>query len=252
MSHRTTHHAQLKVNARVKFPANSTSRSGDVAVYVSDINQSICPLPCILFLCLFLFNGPFNCISFHKYSRQLSAFSLCTSSLISALLLLSTIYLFMKVSFCLDIILCGWTGLKHRLTIYKKKGENNHQVRINDQNHSSDACLVRGTWFACSFSLFSFSFFLRICCVSVSLFLLSACSLIPSSPDGQSCHRTWSIHLVRNTHTHSCTAGLHFHDNGINPPQPHKKCVNQSFTFYSCDPPPTCSRVKWRVKWMYF
>ena len=45
-------------------------------------------------LCL---NGPFNCISFHKCSRQLSAFPLNSSSLISASMVLSTVYLFMKV-----------------------------------------------------------------------------------------------------------------------------------------------------------
>ena len=38
--------------------------------------------------------GPFNCILFHKFSRQLSVFSLCSSGLISALLVLSTMYLF--------------------------------------------------------------------------------------------------------------------------------------------------------------
>ena len=44
----------------------------------------------ILFLCLFLSYGPFNCISFHKPSRQLSIFSLCSSGLLSASLVLST------------------------------------------------------------------------------------------------------------------------------------------------------------------
>ena len=47
--------------------------------------------------------GPFNCILFHKCSRQLSAFSLCSSGLISASLFLSAVYLFMKVSFSPDI-----------------------------------------------------------------------------------------------------------------------------------------------------
>ena len=54
--------------------------------------------------------SPFNCISFNKFSRQLSAFSLCSSGLISALSVLSTIHLFMKVSFSPDspgAILCG-------------------------------------------------------------------------------------------------------------------------------------------------
>ena len=60
--------------------------------------------------------GPFNCISFHKFSRQLSAFSLCSCNLISAFLVLSTAYLFVKVSFSPDIIFCGWLGLKHQLT----------------------------------------------------------------------------------------------------------------------------------------
>ena len=68
-------------------------------------------------VCVCLY-GPFNCISFCKFSQQLSAFSLCSSSLISALLVLSTTYLFMKVSFSPKIILCGSLGLKHRLTIY--------------------------------------------------------------------------------------------------------------------------------------
>ena len=66
-----------------------------------------------VYFCLY---GPFNCISFHKFSQQLSAFSLSSSGLISALLVLSTIYLFMKVSFSPDVILCGWLGLKHQLT----------------------------------------------------------------------------------------------------------------------------------------
>ena len=48
-------------------------------------------------VCFCLYN-PSNGISFHKFSRQLSTFSLCSSGLISALLVLSTVYLFMKVS----------------------------------------------------------------------------------------------------------------------------------------------------------
>ena len=67
---------------------------------------------CVCF-CLY---GPFDCISFHKFSRQFSAFSLGSSGLISASLVLSTIYLFMKVSLSPDRILCGWLGLKHQAT----------------------------------------------------------------------------------------------------------------------------------------
>ena len=55
--------------------------------------------------------GPFNCISSQKFSLQLSALLLRSSGLISALLVLATIYPFMKVSLSPDIILC-LTGLK--------------------------------------------------------------------------------------------------------------------------------------------
>ena len=67
---------------------------------------------CVYF-CLY---GPFNGISFHKFSRQLSTFFLHSSTLISSSLVLWTMCLFMKVSFGPDIILCGWLGLKHQLT----------------------------------------------------------------------------------------------------------------------------------------
>ena len=87
-------------------PSGSSSRGGAVTVYVLDINQqSSLTLFIRSCVCFYLY-GPFNCISFHKFSRQLSAFSLCSSGLTSALLVLSTTYLFMKVSFSPDIILC--------------------------------------------------------------------------------------------------------------------------------------------------
>ena len=76
-------------------PAGSASRGRDVAVYVFDVTQPSLPAPIFLFcsrVC-FCLCGPFNCISFHKFSGQLSAFSLCYSGLISALLGLSTIYI---------------------------------------------------------------------------------------------------------------------------------------------------------------
>ena len=56
---------------------------------------------------------------FHSInSPKNSALSHCFSSLISASLVLSTIYLFVKVSFSPDIIFCGWLGLKHQISIY--------------------------------------------------------------------------------------------------------------------------------------
>ena len=54
-----------------------------------------------VFICLY---SPFNCILFLKFSRRLSVFSLCSSSLISASLVLSIIYPFMKVSLSPGII----------------------------------------------------------------------------------------------------------------------------------------------------
>ncbi len=79
-------------------PAGSPSRGGDVKVCVFDINQPSLPTPITLFLRLFLSYGPFTCISFHKFSRQLSVFALCSPSLISAFLVLSAIYIFLNVS----------------------------------------------------------------------------------------------------------------------------------------------------------
>ena len=59
-----------------------------------DINQASLPTPfyCALgiYFCLY---GPFNSISIYEFSRQLSAISLCSPGLISALLVLSTTYL---------------------------------------------------------------------------------------------------------------------------------------------------------------
>ena len=89
-------------------PAGSPSRGGDVAVYVFDINHPSFAHPCLFCSCVcFCLHGPFNCISFHKFSRQLSAFSICSSGLVSASLLLSTLYLFMNVSLSPDMIPCS-------------------------------------------------------------------------------------------------------------------------------------------------
>ena len=68
---------------------------------------------------------------FHSTSspQQLSAFSLCSSDVFSALIVLSTIYLFMKVSLSPDIILCGWLGLKYRLTNWQQNGQFPQQCR---------------------------------------------------------------------------------------------------------------------------
>ena len=88
---------------------------GNVTVYVLNINPPSLPTTFILFFCPFLSLWPV-CISFHEFSRQLSTFSLCSTELISAFMILVTTCLFMKVLLSPDIILCGWLGLKRQLT----------------------------------------------------------------------------------------------------------------------------------------
>ena len=96
-------------------PAGSPSRGGDVTVYVwhkpTELAHSFLFCSCDYFR----LHGPVNRISFHIFSRQLSAFQLCSSGLVSALLAFSTIHLFMKVFFSPDIIHSGWLGSKHQL-----------------------------------------------------------------------------------------------------------------------------------------
>ena len=111
----------------------------------------------ILFLCLFLSYRPFNCISFHKFSRQLSAFSLCSSGLISASFFLSTIYLFTKVSLSPDVILCGWLGLKRLLT--NSKGSHSDAVFVSFSVLDWKSSLLFG--FVCLLWLNYFLFVLR-------------------------------------------------------------------------------------------
>ena len=83
--------------------------------FMCDRNQPSLPILFLFFVPISV-SGHFNCISFHKFSQQLSIFSLCSSSLISAKFVLSAIFLFMKVSFSPYIIPSGWLGSKHQLT----------------------------------------------------------------------------------------------------------------------------------------
>ena len=65
----------------------------------------------------FCLEGPFNFTSLLKFSGQIFPFSLCSSGPISALLVFSTMCLFMKVSFSPDTYLCGWLGLRHQVIV---------------------------------------------------------------------------------------------------------------------------------------
>ena len=72
-------------------PVGSPAQCGDVVVYVKDINQLILLTPVFFKFCscvCFCLYDPFNCISFYEFSQQLSNFSLCSSSLSSAILVL--------------------------------------------------------------------------------------------------------------------------------------------------------------------
>ena len=86
--------------------AGSPSRGGNVAVYVPDINQPSLPTPFYsVLVSISVFMALFNCISVHKSFRQFSAFSLSSSRLFvlfCALLVVSAVYLFIKV--CLALI----------------------------------------------------------------------------------------------------------------------------------------------------
>ena len=79
-------------------PAGSPSHGGDVTVFILDVNQQSLPTP---FHSVLEFVSVFMALSTLFYpqnppdSSVLS--SLCSSRLISALLVLSTTYLFMKV-----------------------------------------------------------------------------------------------------------------------------------------------------------
>ena len=66
----------------------------------------------------FCLYGPFNCISFHHFSWQLSVFSLCSSGLISLPYWSFQLHISVKVSFGPDIIPSGWLGSKHQLPTY--------------------------------------------------------------------------------------------------------------------------------------
>ena len=72
-------------------PAGSPSHGGDVTVYVWHKPTKLAHSFLFCFCVDFFLYGPFNCISFHKFSQQLSIFWLCSSGLISALLVLSII-----------------------------------------------------------------------------------------------------------------------------------------------------------------
>ena len=63
-------------------PIGSPSRGRDVTVYVLNIlTDRACPLFVFCSCVCFCVYGPFKCISFNKFSQEISAFSLCSSGL---------------------------------------------------------------------------------------------------------------------------------------------------------------------------
>ena len=96
----TSHACERSLSTLEIVSTGSPSHCGDVTVYVwhkpTELSHSFLFCSCV---CFYLY-GPFNYISLSKSSRQLSIFSLCSSGLISASLVLSAICLFTKVSLC--------------------------------------------------------------------------------------------------------------------------------------------------------
>ena len=73
--------------------------------YAKDINQSNLPTP--IYSVLVSLSVCMTLSTFHIFSQQLSMFSLCSSGLISALLVLSFRSVSMQVTFSPDIIPSG-------------------------------------------------------------------------------------------------------------------------------------------------
>ena len=89
-------------------PAGSPSRGGDVAVDVFDKKQPSLTTPFYsVLVSVFVFMALSTLFHSINSPDNSSLFSLCSSGLNSVLLVLSTIYLFMKVSLSPDVILCG-------------------------------------------------------------------------------------------------------------------------------------------------
>ena len=99
-------------------PTGSPWRGGDVVVYVFDINLLSLPTP--FFYSVLVSVSVFIALSAVLHSKN----SVTTLHFLTVLVVFFSaywsfqvyIYLFMKVSFSPDVILCGWLGLKHQLT----------------------------------------------------------------------------------------------------------------------------------------
>ena len=87
----------------------SPPRGGDVVVYVFDRNQPSLPAPFFFFFNpIFVSVSVFTAPSTVFLSINPPEKSLLFHSVLAAILVLSTIYLFMKVSLSPDIIHCGY------------------------------------------------------------------------------------------------------------------------------------------------
>ena len=83
-----------------------------------DVTNRACPLLFYTVLVsVSVFFGPFNCISFYKFSQQLSVFSLCSSGLISLPCWFFQLHVSLWQSpISPDVIPSGWLGSRHQLT----------------------------------------------------------------------------------------------------------------------------------------
>ena len=102
---------------KLNIPTGSTSRGGDAAIYVFDINQLSLPTRFYSVLVSFSVIMALSTVFHSMHSPDSSPLS---PSVLPVLFLPDwsfwTIYLVMEVSLVPDIIICGWMSLKHQLT----------------------------------------------------------------------------------------------------------------------------------------
>ena len=92
----------------VVYVKDTTSTYGDVVVYVKDINQLSLPTPFLysVLVSVFVFIMALSTV-LHSINSPDSSFFHSSLLVLPALLVFSTVYFFMKVSFSSNIIRCG-------------------------------------------------------------------------------------------------------------------------------------------------
>ena len=131
------HSASFVSNPLQTVPVGSPSRGGDVMVYALDVNKPSFPTPFYsVLVSVSVFMALSTSFHFMNSPDNSSVFSLYSSALFSAILALSTTYLFMKVSLSPGTFRSGCLGSKHRSTNLLFK----HKVQGDTPGDQSLAC----------------------------------------------------------------------------------------------------------------